>query len=61
DQDNDVTMPEPLRERCRIQVHTPVPGEETLRFARSLDKEDAPPEDMDLGKQFAQRVTLQCQ
>ncbi|MEX8983539.1 DUF1007 domain-containing protein, partial [Salmonella enterica subsp. enterica serovar Montevideo] len=32
-----------------------------LRFAQSLDKEDAPPEDMDLGKQFAQTVTLQCQ
>jgi ABC-type uncharacterized transport system substrate-binding protein len=27
----------------------------------SLDKEDAPPEDMELGKQFAQEVTLQCQ
>ncbi|MBU5643737.1 DUF1007 domain-containing protein, partial [Citrobacter sp. S46_ASV_140] len=24
------------------------------------DKEDAPPEDMELGKQFAQTVTLQC-
>ncbi|EBT7233334.1 DUF1007 family protein [Salmonella enterica] len=61
DQDSDITMPEPLREKCRIQVYTPAPGEETLRFAQSLDKEDAPPEDMDLGKQFAQTVTLQCQ
>jgi ABC-type uncharacterized transport system substrate-binding protein len=39
----------------------PKPSEETLNFAVSLDKEDAPPEDMELGKQFAQEVTLQCQ
>lgn len=26
-------------------VYTPAPGEETLRFAQSLDKEDAPPEE----------------
>jgi len=42
-------------------VHTPKPSEETLNFAISLDKADAPPEDMELGKQFAQEVTLQCQ
>lgn len=46
---------------CKIAVHTPTPSEETLNFAVSLDKEDAPPEDMELGKQFAQEVTLQCQ
>ena len=36
-------------------------SEEMLNFAVSLDKADAPPEDMELGKQFAQQVTLQCQ
>lgn len=46
---------------CKIGVHTPKPSEETLNFAISLDKADAPPEDMELGKQFAQEVTLQCQ
>ena len=45
---------------CKIGVHTK-PSEETLNFAISLDKADAPPEDMELGKQFAQEVTLQCQ
>jgi ABC-type uncharacterized transport system substrate-binding protein len=32
-----------------------------LSYAQSLDKEDAPEEDMELGKQFAQKVTVQCQ
>uniref|UniRef100_UPI003296EF9D DUF1007 family protein n=1 Tax=Salmonella enterica TaxID=28901 RepID=UPI003296EF9D len=50
DQDSDIAMPEPLREKCRIQLYTPAPGEETLRFPQSLDKEHAPPQDMDLGK-----------
>ncbi|MCP6468017.1 DUF1007 family protein, partial [Klebsiella pneumoniae] len=54
-------LPEILQKSCKIAVHTPTPSEETLNFAVSLDKEDAPPEDMELGKQFAQEVTLQCQ
>lgn len=29
-------------------------------YARSLDKADAPPPDKDLGRQFAQTVTLTC-
>lgn len=60
-QDSDVQLPEILQKSCKIAVHTPTPSEETLNFAVSLDKEDAPPEDMELGKQFAQEVTLQCQ
>lgn len=59
--DQDVTLPAPLKTRCNVKVQTPTPGEDTLMFARSLDKEDAPPEDMDLGKQFAQTVALSCQ
>ncbi|MDU1426041.1 MAG: DUF1007 domain-containing protein, partial [Klebsiella michiganensis] len=31
-----------------------------LSYAQSLDKADAPPEDMELGNYFAQKVTLQC-
>ncbi len=57
---SDVTLTPELRKMCQTTVHTPTPGEETLAFAQSLDKEDAPPEDMDLGKQFAQTVTLEC-
>ena len=61
DKDSDVRLPDALQKSCKIGVHTPKPSEETLNFAASLDKEDAPPEDMELGKQFAQEVTLQCQ
>ncbi len=59
--DSDVTLPKALQQRCRVAVKTPEPGEEVLAFAQSLDKADAPPEDMNLGKQFAQEVTLSCQ
>lgn len=59
--ESDVTLPTTLQKSCKLAVHTPKPSEETLNFAVSLDKEDAPPEDMELGKQFAQQVTLQCQ
>ncbi|MBV7405158.1 DUF1007 family protein [Enterobacter sp. ENT03] len=59
--DQDVTLPVALQKSCQLKVHTPTPGEETLKFAQSLDKEDAPPEDMALGQQFAQTVTLICQ
>ena len=61
DKDSDVRLPDALQKSCKIGVHTPKPSEETLNFAISLDKADAPPEDMELGKQFAQEVTLQCQ
>jgi ABC-type uncharacterized transport system substrate-binding protein len=60
-EDSDAQLPAELQKRCTLAVHTPKPSEETLNFAVSLDKEDAPPEDMELGKQFAQQVTLQCQ
>ena len=61
DQDRDAALAPGFSKQCRISVHTPTPNEQTLSFAQSLDKEDAPPEDMELGKQFAQTVTLQCQ
>ena len=60
-EDDDVTLPEAVQKSCSVSVETPEPSDETLNFASSLDKDDAPPEDMDLGKQFAQTVRLQCQ
>lgn len=61
DKDSDARLAQGISQQCRISVHTPTPNEQTLSFAQSLDKEDAPPEDMDLGRQFAQTVTLKCQ
>lgn len=61
EEDGDATLSPAMRKQCEITVHTPTPSEESLSFAQSLDKEDAPPEDMELGKQFAQQVTFACQ
>lgn len=58
--DSDVTPPEDLPKGCKFDVHTPKPNENLTAYALSLDKVDAPPEDMDLGKQFAQQVTIAC-
>ena len=60
-EDSDAFLSSELATRCHISVLTPDPSEEMLEFAASLDKDDAPPEDMALGQQFAQKVTLQCQ
>lgn len=61
DQPSDARLPEALKPNCKISVVTPQPTQDMQAFALSLDKADAPPEDMELGKQFAQQVTLQCQ
>lgn len=61
EQDSDAMLPTALQTTCKISVHTPHPGEEVLNYAQQLDKSDAPEEDMQLGKQFAQTVTLLCQ
>lgn len=58
---HDVTLPPALENQCKLTMTTPTPGADTQAFALALDKEDAPPEDMELGKQFAQKVELQCQ
>ncbi|WP_330983055.1 MULTISPECIES: DUF1007 family protein [Enterobacterales] len=60
DKDADVTPPASLPKGCKLSVHTPKPSEDLTAYALSLDKADAPPESMDLGKQFAQQVTLTC-
>ncbi|WP_223271310.1 DUF1007 family protein [Buttiauxella sp. B2] len=61
DHPDDAKLPKALAEQCKISIKTPQPTEDMQAFALSLDKADAPPEDMELGKQFSQQVTLQCQ
>lgn len=61
EENGDVTLAPDVQHLCKVAVSTPNPGEEVLSYAQSLDKEDAPEEDMQLGKQFAQTVTLSCQ
>ncbi len=61
EKDSDVAFAADFKGACKVRVHTPQPNEEILSYAQSLDKEDAPEEDMELGKQFAQKVTVQCQ
>jgi len=60
-EDADAALPAALKTSCKVSVLTPEPDEQVMDFAQSLDKADAPPEDMELGKQFAQTVTLICQ
>ncbi|WP_455425404.1 DUF1007 family protein [Dryocola sp. LX212] len=61
DKPTDARLSDELTSGCKIAVKTPRPTQDMQAFALSLDKADAPPEDMELGKQFAQQVTLQCQ
>lgn len=61
DRDADVTLGPGFPAGCTLKVVTPKPDENLTAYALSLDKADAPPEDMDLGKQFAQQVNLTCQ
>lgn len=58
---SDLTLPDELKSRCHFDLHTPKPDDALKDYALSLDKADAPPEEMDLGRQFAQTVTLTCQ
>lgn len=60
DQDSDVVLPAAMPSSCAVTVDTPQPDEKLMAYALSLDKEDAPPEDMALGQQFAQQVLLVC-
>ncbi len=53
-------LPPSLEKRCTLALFTPKPDASLQNYALSLDKADAPPEDMDLGQQFAQKVTLEC-
>ena len=60
DKDADFALPAAMKTSCTANVMTPKPNEKMLSYAQSLDKADAPPEDMELGNYFAQKVTLQC-
>ncbi|OSM94640.1 hypothetical protein AU509_15225 [Lonsdalea britannica] len=59
--DNAVAVNPALSARCHTTLTTPKPDAALQSYALSLDKNDSPDEDMALGQQFAQRVTLQCQ
>lgn len=56
-----LTLPPALQGRCRFTLMTPKPNDSLKQYALSLDKADAPAEEMDLGRQFAQTVGLTCQ
>lgn len=50
-----------MEKSCQLTLFTPNPNSSLQAYALSLDKNDSPGEDMELGKQFAQRITVQCQ
>ncbi|MEE4484677.1 DUF1007 family protein [Serratia ficaria] len=54
-------LPPEMAQQCQLSLKTPKPDASLQAYALSLDKNDSPGEDMALGQQFAQRVTLQCQ
>lgn len=56
-----LTLPPALQTRCKFELNTPKPNDSLKQYALSLDKADAPAEEMDLGRQFAQTVVLTCQ
>nr|WP_230468096.1 DUF1007 family protein [Biostraticola tofi] len=57
---NSITLPDSLKGQCETRLMTPNPNASLKSYALSLDKEDSPGEDEDLGQQFAQKVTLEC-
>jgi ABC-type uncharacterized transport system substrate-binding protein len=56
-----LTLPPALQPRCKFTLNTPKPNDSLKQYALSLDKADAPAEELDLGRQFAQTVILTCQ
>ena len=59
--DRALHLPADVKPACALSLFTPKPNASMQAYALSLDKADAPLEEMDLGQQFAQKVTLQCQ
>lgn len=55
-----ITLPVDVQARCKLALITPKPDTSLQAYAQNLDKADAPDEDMELGKQFAQRVEITC-
>jgi len=60
DNSQDVTMDATVAAQCQLQLTTPKPDASLQQYALSLDKADAPAEDRDLGRQFAQQAELIC-
>ncbi|CAK9885639.1 MAG: hypothetical protein XXXJIFNMEKO3_02045 [Candidatus Erwinia impunctatus] len=60
DSQHSLHLPDSLEGRCKLTLNTPKPDASMQAYALSLDKADAPPEEMDLGRQFAQTVILEC-
>ncbi|RYM62436.1 hypothetical protein BSQ98_16175 [Serratia liquefaciens] len=54
-------LPPEMAAQCKFKLMTPKPNSSLQAYALSLDKNDSPGEDMELGQQFAQKVSLQCQ
>ncbi|ROR05708.1 ABC-type uncharacterized transport system substrate-binding protein [Erwinia sp. JUb26] len=61
DSEKSLKIPDELVNECKFELKTPKPDASMQAYALSLDKADAPAEEMDLGRQFAQTVTLVCQ
>jgi len=61
DSEKSLKIPAELAGQCQFKLETPKPDASVQAYALSLDKADAPTEEMDLGRQFAQTVTLTCQ
>lgn len=54
-------LPPEMAQQCKFSLMTPNPDASLQAYALSLDKSDSPDEDLALGQQLAQRVTLACQ
>lgn len=61
DSEKSLHIPAELAQQCQFSLKTPNPNASVQAYALSLDKADAPPEDRELGREFAQTVTLTCQ
>ena len=49
-----------MEKNCKLTLFTPNPDASLQAYALSLDKNDSAGENMKLGQQFAQRLTVQC-
>lgn len=59
--DSAIQLSPALSGRCKTTLVTPKPDASLQSYAQALDKDARPAKTIELGKQFAQRVTLQCQ
>lgn len=54
-------LPAEMAKQCKVSLITPKLNTSLKAYALSLDKNDSPDEDLELGRQFAQKVRLTCQ